>query len=105
MHIEIQSLKPQRKWQRRKTARRGEILEAATKVFAEKGYDGTRMSDIAEQAGITKGTIYLYFTNKEDVFRAITTEEAGTEPTSPASLPSLEPIWPQPRPAAFETAS
>lgn len=102
MHIETQALKPQRKWQRRKTARRGEILEAATKVFAEKGYDRTRMADIAEQAGITKGTIYLYFTNKEDVFRAITVEEA--EMSSAAPIHSLETIWPQLRPAALETA-
>jgi len=71
MNIEPQILKPQRKWQRRKAARRGEILAAAMKVFSEKGYDGTRMADIAAQASITKGTIYLYFSNKEDVFRAI----------------------------------
>lgn len=46
------------------TARRNQILDAATKVFAEKGFHPTTIKDIASQAGIADGTIYNYFENK-----------------------------------------
>jgi AcrR family transcriptional regulator len=66
-----------RHWQRRKQARPGEILEAALAVFAEKGYAGARMEDIAIKAGVTKGTIYLYFPSKEEVFKSLAREQVG----------------------------
>ncbi|WP_088549564.1 TetR/AcrR family transcriptional regulator [Paenibacillus aquistagni] len=44
------------------------ILEAAFDLFGSQGYYATKMSDIAEKAGIAKGTLYLYFTSKEDLF-------------------------------------
>lgn len=72
----MDDLKPQR-WRRRKAARPQEILTAALGVFAQKGYAGTRMDDIAQQAGVTKGTIYLYFENKEAVFKSLVRESAG----------------------------
>lgn len=65
------------RWTRRKRARPAEILDAALKVFAEKGYVGARMEDIAAQAGVTKGTIYLYFENKEAVFKTLVRESIG----------------------------
>jgi AcrR family transcriptional regulator len=65
------------RWARRKEARPGEILDAALKVFAEKGFAGTRMEDIAARAGVTKGTIYLYFENKEAVFKTLVRESIG----------------------------
>jgi AcrR family transcriptional regulator len=68
---------PQR-WKRRKAARPQEILDAALGVFAEKGLARTRMDDIAERAGVTKGTIYLYFENKEAVFKTLIGESIGT---------------------------
>src|SRR5690348_13556083 len=71
-----QSPEPQR-WTRRKQARPGEILEAALKVFAEKGFAAARMDDIARRAGVTKGTIYLYFENKEAVFKQLVREAVG----------------------------
>lgn len=46
------------------TARRNQILEAATKVFAEKGFHPTTIKDVAREAGIADGTIYNYFENK-----------------------------------------
>lgn len=61
-------------WQRRKRARPGEILEAALRVFADKGYAATRMEDIARASGVTKGTIYLYFANKEALFKNLIQE-------------------------------
>ncbi|MFE1603108.1 TetR/AcrR family transcriptional regulator [Methylobacterium sp. ID0610] len=56
--------------QRRKEERPGEILEAAFEEFALKGFSATRLDDVAARAGITKGTIYVYFPNKEELFLA-----------------------------------
>ena len=58
---------PHRHWQRRKHARVSEILAAAAAIFAEAGESGLKMSSIAERAGVTKGTIYLYFANKAEL--------------------------------------
>jgi AcrR family transcriptional regulator len=55
---------------RRKDARPGEIASAALEVFAEKGFAATRLDDIAAHAGVSKGTVYLYFENKEALFKA-----------------------------------
>jgi AcrR family transcriptional regulator len=69
---------PTPRWRRRKDARPQEILEAALICFAAKGFAATRMDDIADRAGVTKGTIYLYFANKEAVFKALVRESIGT---------------------------
>jgi TetR/AcrR family transcriptional regulator, fatty acid metabolism regulator protein len=50
-----------------KDDKRRRILDAAIRVFARKGYFGSRVSDVAKAAGIADGTIYLYFRNKDDV--------------------------------------
>ncbi|MBN2801074.1 MAG: TetR/AcrR family transcriptional regulator [Deltaproteobacteria bacterium] len=47
------------------------ILEAATRVFAEKGYRAARVSDVAREAGVADGTIYLYFKSKEEMLLSI----------------------------------
>lgn len=47
------------------------IIEAANKVFAEKGYHEATMDDIARRLGVSKGAIYLYFASKEDLFEAM----------------------------------
>lgn len=59
------------KWQRRKDARPAELLEAALDVFFEKGFAAARLEDIATRAGVSKGTVYLYFKSKDDVFEAL----------------------------------
>jgi AcrR family transcriptional regulator len=69
--------KSPRSWTRRKQARPGEILEAALIVFAEKGFAAARMEDIAMRAGVTKGTIYLYFPSKEEVFKSLARQHVG----------------------------
>ena len=46
-------------------------MDAALELFAEKGYAATRLEDVARRAGVTKGTIYLYFENKEALFKAV----------------------------------
>jgi AcrR family transcriptional regulator len=65
------------RWRRRKEARPQEILDAALTVFAEKGFAAARMDDIASRAGVTKGTIYLYFDSKEAVFKTLVRESIG----------------------------
>jgi AcrR family transcriptional regulator len=60
------------RWERRPDDRPNEILDAALAVFAERGYRNTRLEHVGEAAGVTKGTIYHYFANKEDLLlRAI----------------------------------
>lgn len=51
-----------------------QIIEAAFAVFGQRGYEATRISHIADRAGISTGTVYTYFKDKEDLFRA-TVEE------------------------------
>ncbi|MET0399962.1 MAG: TetR/AcrR family transcriptional regulator [Longimicrobiaceae bacterium] len=60
-----------RSWERRSEARPAEIVDAALDVFVERGYAAAKMDEIAERAGVTKGTVYLYFQGKEDLFRAV----------------------------------
>jgi len=69
---------PSPKWQRRSESRPQEILDAALALFAEKGFAATRMDEIAARAGVTKGTIYLYFESKERIFRALIAGSIGT---------------------------
>jgi AcrR family transcriptional regulator len=59
------------KRQRQKIERRDAILAAARKVFAEAGYDGTTIADIAKEAGVASGTVYLYYASKTDLFAAL----------------------------------
>jgi len=59
------------RWRRRKDARPAELLDAALDVFFEKGFAAARLEDIAARAGVSKGTVYLYFSSKEDVFDAL----------------------------------
>lgn len=59
------------RWQRRKDARPAELLDAALAEFFEKGFGSARLEDIATRAGVSKGTIYLYFSSKEDIFQAL----------------------------------
>jgi len=56
---------------RDKTELREKIMQSAMENFAKDGFDRTRMEDIATAAGLAKGTLYLYFKNKEDLFYAI----------------------------------
>jgi AcrR family transcriptional regulator len=68
-----------KRWQRRKDARPAEILDAAMAVFAQKGFAATKLDDIAAQAGITKGTIYLYFDSKQALFEALARQSVGAQ--------------------------
>src|SRR5437588_1797028 len=52
-------------------ARRAAILSAALEEFTARGYEGARLDDVAKRAGIAKGTIYLYFADKETLFQEL----------------------------------
>jgi AcrR family transcriptional regulator len=67
--------------QRRKDARPGELMSAALEVFAERGFAATRLEEVAQRAGVSKGTVYLYFESKEALFKAA---------VESAVLPALE---------------
>jgi AcrR family transcriptional regulator len=62
------------RWERRKDARPQELLAAALDLFVERGYAATRLDDVAARAGVSKGTLYLYFANKEELFQAVVRE-------------------------------
>jgi len=59
------------RWSRRKQARPGELIAAALDVFVERGFAAARLEDVAARAGVTKGTLYLYFESKEELFKAV----------------------------------
>src|SRR5690606_34614591 len=59
------------RWERRKEARPGELLDAALDLFVERGFAATRLDEVAARAGVSKGTLYLYFASKEDLFKAV----------------------------------
>ena len=59
------------RWRRLPEERPRQILDAALEVFGERGLAGARLDDIARRAGVSKGTIYLYFHNKEELFREV----------------------------------
>ena len=71
MHCQLDS-KP--RWERRKDARPQELLAAAIDLFVERGFAATRLEDVARRAGVSKGTLYLYYANKEDLFKAVVRE-------------------------------
>lgn len=62
------------KRERRKEARPGELLNAALDLFVEKGFAATRMEEVAARAGVSKGTVFLYFPSKDELFKAVVRE-------------------------------
>jgi TetR/AcrR family transcriptional regulator len=65
------------RWRRLPEQRPGQILEAALEVFGEQGLAGARLEEIAARAGVSKGTIYLYFPNKDELFREMVRQRVG----------------------------
>jgi len=66
--------KPAPRWRRRKDTRPAEILAAALEIFGERGYDATRLEDVGRRAGCTKGTVFLYYESKSELFKAAVRE-------------------------------
>lgn len=91
--------------ERRKEARPGELLAAALDLFVEKGFAATRSEEVAQRAGVSKGTLFLYFPTKEDLFKAVVranigqtisdgADELGKFPGSTAQMiPYMLNIW------------
>jgi AcrR family transcriptional regulator len=77
------------KWRRCPEDRPEQIIKAALEVFGECGLANARLQDIAERAGVSKGTIYLYFPNKEELFREMIrqTAVAAIERAEKAEIP------------------
>jgi AcrR family transcriptional regulator len=71
MRSDIENEGPAPRWQRRKEARPAEILDSALTEFVSRGYKATRLEDIAKRAGCTKGTIFLYYASKEELFKEL----------------------------------
>jgi AcrR family transcriptional regulator len=65
------------RWRRLPEERPQQILDAALSVFAEHGIDAAKLEEIAARAGVSKGTIYLYFPSKEELFRAVVRQKVG----------------------------
>ena len=65
----MSNISPPRK--RRKEARPSELSAAALDLFVEKGFAATRLEDVAQRAGVSKGTLYLYFDSKEALFKSV----------------------------------
>src|SRR6476620_4866768 len=58
------------------SSKRRQILDGARKMFMDLGFDGASMGEIARAAGVSKGTLYVYFADKNRLFEAIVEEEA-----------------------------
>jgi len=65
----VQTVRTKR--ERRKDARPSELLEAALDLFVEKGFAATRVEEVAQRAGVSKGTLFLYFPSKVELFKAV----------------------------------
>ena len=84
--------------ERRAAERRQQLMEAAKKVFARKGYHSTNVSDIVQEAGVARGTFYLYFEGKRAIFESLLDEFFAkiveqvkvVDPNSP-----IEEVWRQ----------
>ena len=64
--------------QRRKETRPQELLDAALLLFVEKGFAATRSDEVARAAGVSKGTLYLYYPSKEELFKAVVRQNLST---------------------------
>ena len=67
----VEEIVEEPRWRRRPEKRPGEILDAALSILYERGYSGCRMEDIARRAGVSKGTVYVYFPTKVDLVQAL----------------------------------
>lgn len=65
------------RWRRLPEERPQQILDAALSVFAEHGIDAAKLEEIAARAGVSKGTIYLYFPSKEELFKEVVRQKVG----------------------------
>ncbi len=84
-----------KKFRRRAEARPDEVLDAALAVFVEKGYAAAKVDEVARRAGVSKGTVYLYFPSKEALIEGIV--RRAVAPIALRALPDLETYEGDPR--------
>lgn len=65
--------------QRRKAERPQELLDAALNLFVEKGFAATRIDEVAARAGVSKGTLYLYYASKEELLKAVIAQRLSSQ--------------------------
>src|SRR5260370_28338744 len=68
------------------SAKRGQIMDGAREVFLSHGFDAASMGEIASKAGVSKGTLYVYFNGKEQLFEAIAHEACAAQAEGGFSL-------------------
>src|ERR1700724_74270 len=73
------------------SAKRRQIVQGARSIFLAQGFDAASMNDIAKAAGVSKGTLYVYFDNKEQLFQAIVGEQCQTQAEGLFNLDSNDP--------------
>lgn len=73
---ETETIAPARR--RQKEARPQQLLDAALMLFVEKGFAATRAEEVAQRAGVSKGTLYLYYPSKEELLKAVIHEHLGS---------------------------
>ncbi|MFM2068430.1 MAG: hypothetical protein RLZZ584_3339 [Pseudomonadota bacterium] len=71
--------------QRRKAERPLELIAAALELFVEKGFASTRIEEVAQRAGVSKGTLYLYYASKEELLKAVIRQYLSSEIAQGAS--------------------
>ena len=82
--------------ERRKDARPGELLAAALDLFVEKGFAATRVEEVAARAGVSKGTLFLYFASKDELFKAVVRENiSGRFPQWKVEIEAFEGSTPE----------
>ncbi len=74
------------------SSKRRQIIDGARAVFLAQGYDAASMGEIARAAGVSKGTLYVYFQDKEELFEAIVGEECGLQAEATFAFDPDEPI-------------
>jgi AcrR family transcriptional regulator len=76
--------------ERQESAKRQQILDGARKVFLAQGFDGASMGEIARTAGVSKGTLYVYFDSKEQLFEAIAQKACAAQAEGVFSLDAAD---------------
>lgn len=75
MDLKLVETEPDAKAVKRNNKRPSQIVSAAVELFRDRGFEATRLEDVADKAGVSKATIYLYFESKEDLFYALIREK------------------------------
>src|SRR5512140_2316913 len=78
------------RWRRLPGERPAQIIDAALDAFSENGFAAAKLDDIARRAGVSKGTIYLYFESKEELFKAVVNDTMGAQLRSAEQSPPLD---------------